>query len=110
MIAELYALLIEDTFRRFDLKIIRTKSFHYQLDVLRVLLVVFEVNQDVVQIDYHELVEIRSQYFVHHCLKCDRSIRQFEKHNAKFVLVSFDIECCFITIFFDNIDLSVLIS
>src|SRR6202043_1661570 len=45
---------------------------------------IFRVNQDIVEVDDHEIIEIFAQYIIHQVLEGRRSVAQTEGHNIVF--------------------------
>jgi hypothetical protein len=65
------------------------------------------INKNIVQINQHKSVDIRTQNRIHHRLKGSRSIGKTEWHNKKFILAVPSIKRCFWDIYVGNSDLPI---
>lgn len=74
------------------------------------LLNIWRVYQDIIQIYQDALIQQIKQYFIHNPLKCRWRIAKSKGHNGKFELAISSTESCLITILFKHRDLVISIT
>lgn len=100
----------EFTFRELGIETMFTKIQENEAKVLFMLLIGFGLDKDIIEIDYHKLVEILHENVVHQTRESGRSICEAKRHDGVFVEAITSFEGCLGYVLFADFDLVITAS